>query len=298
MSEEQETTANRDDAGADGMAAPREPLPGSRLRQIVEGLLMAAGKPLSLKAIAGVFSDEERPSDDELRQALAEIEQDCAERGFELREVASGYRFQVRESLSPWVSRLWDEKPQRYSRATLETLALIAYRQPITRGEIEEIRGVSVNSNIIRSLLEREWVRVVGHRDVPGRPAMLATTRGFLDYFNLASLQDLPPLSEVRELEQVNREFEFQDQQGGSRVLEVPEESSGSAEETQDGSGGPDPESEGSGDERTPHYADEELPDEAEARELARRPLDEILGDGDEAGDGDSPSADDGRAGE
>ena len=172
----------------------------NKLRQIIEGLLLAAGKPLSLTAIAEVFLEEERPSEEELRGALALIGADCAGRGFELKEVASGFRFQVRQELSPWVSRLWEEKPQRYTRALLETLALVAYRQPITRGDIEEIRGVSVSSTIIRTLLDREWIRVVGHRDVPGRPAMFATTRQFLDYFNLKSLQELPPLSEIRDL--------------------------------------------------------------------------------------------------
>lgn len=132
----------------------------------------------------------------------------CEGRGFELRKVASGYRLQVREEFAPWVSRLFEEKPQRYSRALLETLALIAYRQPITRGEIEDVRGVTVSSNIIRTLLEREWVRVVGHRDVPGRPAMYATTRQFLDYFNLSGLGQLPPLSEIRDLDEIGREME------------------------------------------------------------------------------------------
>jgi segregation and condensation protein B len=133
----------------------------------------------------------------------------CEERGFELQEVASGFRYQVRQSLSPWVARLWHERPQKYSRALLETLALIAYRQPITRGEIEEIRGVAVSSNIIKTLHEREWIRVVGHRDVPGRPAMYATTRQFLDYFNLKSLDQLPALAEIRDLETLNAELGF-----------------------------------------------------------------------------------------
>jgi segregation and condensation protein B len=132
----------------------------------------------------------------------------CEGRGFELKKVASGYRLQVRQEFAPWIRRLFEEKPQRYSRALLETLALIAYRQPITRGEIEEIRGVTVSSNIIRTLSEREWVRVVGHRDVPGRPAMYATTRQFLDYFNLTGLDELPPLSEIRDLEEIGREME------------------------------------------------------------------------------------------
>ena len=147
------------------------------LVQIIEGALLAAGKALSVAQIAELFEEQERPENSAIREALQEIAARCEDRGFELQEVASGFRFQVRQSLSPWVARLWKERPQKYSRALLETLALIAYRQPITRGEIEEIRGVAVSSNIIKTLHEREWIRVVGHRDVPGRPAMYATTR-------------------------------------------------------------------------------------------------------------------------
>tara|TARA_Y100001001_G_scaffold32748_1_gene27184 strand:- start:1055 stop:1564 length:510 start_codon:yes stop_codon:yes gene_type:complete len=143
-----------------------------------------------------------------MEHVMVLLEAACEGRGFELKKVASGYRIQVREEFAPWVGRLFEEKPQRYSRALLETLALIAYRQPITRGEIEDIRGVTVSSNIIRTLLEREWVRVVGHRDVPGRPAMYATTKQFLDYFNLTGLDQMPPLNEVRDLEEIGREIE------------------------------------------------------------------------------------------
>lgn len=183
------------------------------LVQIVEGALLAAGKPLSVAQLAALFEEHERPPTEDIRAALASAEQRCADRGFELVEVASGYRFQVRQSLSTWVARLWQERPQKYSRALLETLALIAYRQPITRGEIEEIRGVAVSSNIIKTLQEREWVRVVGHRDVPGRPAMYATTRQFLDYFNLSSLDQLPALAEMRDLETLNAELGFAEDQ-------------------------------------------------------------------------------------
>src|SRR5690606_27061094 len=137
----------------------------------------------------------------QIREALEVLRQSCEGRAFELKEVASGYRLQVREKFAPWVGRLWEERPQRYSRAMLETLALIAYRQPITRGEIEDIRGVAVNSQIVKTLQERDWIRVVGYRDVPGKPAMFATTRAFLDYFNLKSLEELPPLAALRELE-------------------------------------------------------------------------------------------------
>lgn len=181
------------------------------LVQIIEGALLAAGKPLTVAQLGELFEDNERPDNADIRAALEEVATRCDERGFELQEVASGFRFQVRQSLSPWVARLWHERPQKYSRALLETLALIAYRQPITRGEIEEIRGVAVSTNIIKTLHEREWIRVVGHRDVPGRPAMYATTRQFLDYFNLKTLDQLPALADIRDLETLNAELGFSD---------------------------------------------------------------------------------------
>ena len=195
----------------------------SGLVQILEGALMAAGEPVSLKRMGQLFDDLERPADDDIETALAEVAERCTGRGYELVKVASGYRFQVRQNLSTWVGRLWQERPQRYSRALMETLSLIAYRQPITRGEIEEIRGVAVSSNIIKTLQEREWVRVVGHRDVPGRPAMYATTRQFLDYFNLQSLEDLPPLAEIKELDNLS----------GDLPLEVLEAVTATAPESQ-----------------------------------------------------------------
>ncbi|MDX5334168.1 MAG: SMC-Scp complex subunit ScpB [Gammaproteobacteria bacterium] len=180
----------------------------SKLKKIIEGALLAASQPLSVEQLEKLFVEgEERPTRDEIREALNDLESDCAERGYELKQVASGYRFQVRQEFAHWVGRLWEEKPPRYSRATLETLALIAYRQPITRAEIEEIRGVSVSSNIIKSLTERDWIRVVGHRDVPGKPAMYGTTRGFLDYFNLKSLDELPTLAELRDLDKLHPEL-------------------------------------------------------------------------------------------
>lgn len=155
---------------------------------------MAAGRPLDMETLRSLFDEEQRPEVGEIESALELLRQDFASRTLDLRKVASGYRFQVREGFSPWVSRLFEERPGRYSRAFLETLAIIAYRQPVTRGEIEDIRGVAVSSGIIKTLLEREWVHVVGQKEVPGRPSLLATTRHFLDYFNLNSLQDLPPL--------------------------------------------------------------------------------------------------------
>ena len=169
-----------------------------QIKHIVEAILMAAGKPLNLDQILAVFGDGEKPERDALRAALAELQQDYAERGLELIEVASGYRIQVKQDMEPWVSRLTEDKPARYSRALLETLALVAYRQPVTRGEIEDIRGVSVSTSIMKTLQEREWVRIVGHRDVPGRPAMYGTTKQFLDYFNLKGLDDLPSLMELQ----------------------------------------------------------------------------------------------------
>jgi segregation and condensation protein B len=164
------------------------------LKLIIEAALLAAARPLSLAELESLFAETERPAPEALRRALAELAEDCRERPVELKQVASGYRLQVREAFSPWISRLFEERPGRYSRALLETLAIIAYRQPVTRGEIEDIRGVAVSSGIIRTLLERGWVQAVGHKEVPGRPALFATTRHFLDYFNLTSLGDLPPL--------------------------------------------------------------------------------------------------------
>jgi len=180
------------------------------LKCVLEALLLAAGEPLDRAALAGVFEETERPSPADIDQALQELAEDYAERGLELKEVASGYRIQVREEVNAWVARLWEDRPQRYSRALLETLALIAYRQPITRGEIEEVRGVSVRSNIIRTLQEREWIRVVGHRDVPGKPALFGTTKAFLDYFNLKSLDDLPSLADIRDMDSFEPELDLE----------------------------------------------------------------------------------------
>lgn len=181
------------------------------LKQIIEGAILAAEMPLSIDQLMQLFEGDE-PERVDVRDALQEIEQECEGRGFELKQVASGYRFQVRSSYGEWVSRLWKEKPPRYSRALLETLALIAYKQPITRGDVEEIRGVAVSTNIIRTLLEREWVRIVGHRDVPGHPALYATTKNFLDYFNLRNLDELPSLAEIKDLTQVNEELDMEDE--------------------------------------------------------------------------------------
>ncbi|OOZ15637.1 SMC-Scp complex subunit ScpB [Solemya velum gill symbiont] len=179
----------------------------SDLKNTVEAALLAAGKPLSLDVLLSLFLDEQQPDRNELRDVLEQLQQDFEGRGIEIVEVASGWRIQVRKQYSTRISRLWEEKPGRYSRAMLETLALIAYRQPITRGEIEEIRGVAVSTNIVKTMLERDWVQVVGQRDVPGRPSLYATTREFLDYFGLKSLADLPTLSEIKDLDELNRKL-------------------------------------------------------------------------------------------
>lgn len=178
-------------------------------KQIIEAALMAAGQPLSIDRLLSLFIDEQQPSRDELREALKTLQADCENRGVELVEVGSGFRFQAKQDYAHWIARLWEEKPPRYSRALLETLALIAYRQPITRGEIEDVRGVSVSTNIIKTLLERDWVKVVGHRDVPGKPAMYATTKQFLDYFSLKSLSGMPTLAEIRDIDSINAELDL-----------------------------------------------------------------------------------------
>ena len=185
-----------------------------KLKNILESLLLAADKPMDMRRLESLFeADQDRPSKDEIRQALHALQEDYQDRGIHLKEVASGYRMQVSEDNATWVARLWEEKPPRYSRALLETLVLIAYRQPITRGEIEEIRGVSVSSHIIKTLLEREWVRVLGHKDVPGKPAMYGTTREFLDYFDLKSLDELPALSEIKDLDKLHPELALGDEE-------------------------------------------------------------------------------------
>lgn len=231
----------------------------NKVKMIIEGLLLAAGRPLPLESIAAVFNEEERPENDELLGVLARIDEECGDRGFELTKVASGYRFQVKQELAEWVGKLWEERPPRYTRALLETLALVAYRQPITRGDIEEIRGVAVSSNIIRTLLDREWIRIVGQRDVPGRPSMFATTKQFLDYFNLESLQQLPALSEIRDIDGGAKDLGFEAELAAARVLEMPE----NAED--------DASIELSDDEKAEMLAEEE------AIALSQKPLDEIL---------------------
>ncbi len=187
------------------------------IKNIVEASILAASKAISIDKIVSLFSENEAVEKNQVRQAVEQLTSDYQSRGVELIEVSSGFRFQVTQTVAPWVSRLWEERPQKYSRALLETLALVAYRQPVTRGEIEEIRGVSVSSQIMRTLVEREWVRIIGHRDVPGKPAMYATTKTFLDYFGLKKLDELPPLSEIRDLDVINAELDFGDQKSGDQ---------------------------------------------------------------------------------
>ena len=191
------------------------------MKQIIEAALLASSEPLSHAQIASLFNEATQPANKDISKALEELGQDCADRGVELKQVASGFRLQVKQSMQEWVDRLWSERPKRYSRAMLETLSLIAYRQPITRGEIESVRGVSLSSNIIRTMQERDWIRVVGHRDIPGKPALFGTTRAFLDHFDLKSLDDLPTLSEIRDLENLEPELDFKDAVNFERSSDV-----------------------------------------------------------------------------
>lgn len=207
-----------------------------KLKNILEAVLLAAEKPLTVQQLDNIFSgDEDRPTKDEIRKALHELDDEYIDRGFELKQVASGFRIQVKQDFGEWVGRLWEEKPARYTRALLETISLIAYRQPITRGEIEEVRGVSVSSNIIRTLQEREWIKVLGHKDVPGKPALYGTSREFLDYFNLKSLDDLPTLAEIKDLDKAYPELALVDHHADvpdsdtDVELEAPEEVEGDA---------------------------------------------------------------------
>ena len=179
----------------------------SELKNIVEAALLVAGVPLSVDKLLSLFPEESRPAREEIQEALRQIEAECEGRGIELRQIDKGWRFQTREKYAEWIARLSEERPVRYSRALLETLAIIAYRQPVTRGEIEDIRGVAVSTEIIKTLLGREWVREVGRRDVPGRPALYGTTREFLEHFNLKGLNELPPLAELRDVDKIAAEL-------------------------------------------------------------------------------------------
>ncbi len=209
-----------------------------QLRNIVEAAMLAAGGPLSIDQLKGLFGEDSDsgPEKKEIREVIKQLQDDYAERGIEIREVASGFRIQVREGMGQWLAKLWAERPPRYTRALMETLAIVAYRQPVTRGDIEEIRGVAVSTNIIRTLLERDWIKVVGHRDVPGKPAMFGSTRQFLDYFGLKKLDDLPPLAELAQLEPIGVQLELGTADQDSDVAKDDSaESSESPEATQEG---------------------------------------------------------------
>ena len=220
------------------------------VRNVIEAALLAAGRPLASDELVTLFDERDGSNTDEVRAAIGALRSDYETRGLELVEVASGYRIQIRASVAQPVSRLWQERPTKYSRALLETLALVAYRQPITRGEIEQIRGVTVNPNIIKTLLERSWIRVVGHRDVPGKPELLGTTRDFLDYFSLQRLDDLPTLAQLKELEDLRVQLSLP---GADPVLEAASAADSSSEAASDDSASDD------------HATDEPGADEAAA---------------------------------
>lgn len=194
----------------------------NELKNIIEAALLVAGQPLTIDRMAAMFPEATRPTREEIRAVLKQLEEEYGGRGFELRHVDRAYRLQTREKYSPWLSKLVEERPARYSRALLETLAIIAYRQPVTRGDIEDIRGVAVSPDIIRALLDREWIREVGRREVPGRPALFGTTRAFLEYFNLSKLEELPPLSELRDIGAIGAELDRRSVEGGQMPLLAP----------------------------------------------------------------------------
>ncbi len=204
------------------------------IRNVIEASLLAAGKPMSINEIVELFDEDGRPDKSQIQTSLEALASDYEDRGIELRETASGWRIQIRQSYAREVSRLWPERPQKYSRALLETLALIAYRQPITRAEIESVRGVAVNPNIVKTLMEREWIRVVGHRDVPGHPELLGTTRSFLDYFGLRTIDELPPLAELKQMVDLNPQLTLPVADSTEDALEAVEVTAASEETTSD----------------------------------------------------------------
>ena len=196
-----------------------------KISQVIEAVLLSASRPIDVQEIERVFPEDEKPTREEIRQALQEIEEQCKDREVELKKVSSGYRLKVRQSLSSYVAKLWEERPQRFSKATLETLALIAYRQPITRGEIEEIRGVTIGTQLMRGLMERGWVKIVGQRDVPGRPSLYSTTKEFLDYFGLQHLRELPELPELPDLQSLDMELPLEADNSSTDKEEMPVQS-------------------------------------------------------------------------
>ena len=196
-----------------------------KLTQVIEAVLLSASRPIDVQEIERVFPEDEKPTREEIRRALQDIEEQCKDRGVELKKVSSGYRLQVRQTLSSYVAKLWEERPQRFSKATLETLALIAYRQPITRGEIEEIRGVTIGTQLMRGLMERGWVKIVGQRDVPGRPSLYSTTKEFLDYFGLQHLRELPDLPDLPDLQSLDMELPLETDNSSADKEEMPVQS-------------------------------------------------------------------------
>ena len=196
-----------------------------KLSQVIEAVLLSASRPIDVQEIERVFPEDEKPTREEIRRALQDIEEQCKDRGVELKKVSSGYRLQVRQTLSSYVAKLWEERPQRFSKATLETLALIAYRQPITRGEIEEIRGVTIGTQLMRGLMERGWVKIVGQRDVPGRPSLYSTTKEFLDYFGLQHLRELPDLPDLPDLQSLDMELPLETDNSSADKEEMPVQS-------------------------------------------------------------------------
>lgn len=259
-----------------------------QLKNIVEGALLAAGRSLSLDDLQALFEESARPDKGALKKAIDLLREEYAERGIEIKETASGFRIQVRQLYAEWVSRLWEERPTRYSRALLETLALVAYRQPITRAEIEDVRGVSVSTSIVRTLQERDWIRVVGHRDVPGRPAMYGTTKTFLDYFGLKSLDELPTLAELRDIDSINVELDLKEH-GDDKTRDEPVEEEGMpvevamADEADDESGSADGElndtaSESDSDNTSDNEATDDAEEDTEADHDAEAETDDESG--------------------
>lgn len=231
-----------------------------KLKIWLEGALLAAGQPLTLTQLNSLFDEDEQPGHGAIREALALLDAELSGRAVELIEVAGGYRLQIRQKLMPVISRLWAEKPPRYSRALLETLAIIAYRQPITRSEIEQIRGVSLSANILKTLQEREWIKVVGHRDIPGKPELLGTTKVFLDYFGLKGLDDLPTLAEIRDLDNIEPELALNDPEHPQATNDDQQEETRQDEHAAQRDGAEDtPEEDRSDDERIEEHAEEDV---------------------------------------
>ncbi|RDZ28724.1 SMC-Scp complex subunit ScpB [Lysobacter silvisoli] len=264
--------------------------------RIVEAALLAANQPLTLAQLHSLFPEDQPAPPDSVEQALETLREGSQGRGVELVELASGFRFQVQADVHPWVARLWTERQTRYTRATLETLALIAYRQPITRGEIEQVRGVAVNSNIIKALEEREWIRVVGHRDVPGKPALFGTTKAFLDYFGLKRLDELPPLSELKDIGELEPQLQFDGPPAPSQIeaggVAVAGEAAGQDEQAQADDAGETAQAEGDEAADAADAGADEVSDlDADEQEYDAGAADEATDTAAAEGDGDTPES-------